>query len=34
LNKIVGAGSVIMEQKFVRNGGVCGHIEDIVVDKD
>ena len=33
LNKIVGSGSVIMEQKFARNTGVCGHIEDIVVDK-
>ena len=31
--KIIGAGSVIIESKFVRNLGLCGHIEDIVVDK-
>ena len=31
--RIVGAGSLIVEKKFVRNLGICGHIEDIVVDK-
>ena len=31
--KIVGAGSLIVEKKFVRNLGICGHIEDIVVDQ-
>ena len=30
---IVGAGSLIIEKKFIRNTGDCGHIEDIVVDK-
>jgi len=30
---IVGAGTVFMEQKFTRNLGIVGHIEDIVVDK-
>ena len=30
---IIGAGSVILELKFIRNTGICGHIEDIVVDK-
>jgi glucosamine-phosphate N-acetyltransferase len=29
---IVGAGTVIIEQKFIRNMGKIGHIEDIVVD--
>ena len=29
--KIIGAGSLILEQKFIRSLGVCGHIEDIVV---
>ena len=33
LGTIVGAGSVIIEMKFIRNTGLCGHIEDIVVDK-
>ena len=32
--RIAGAGSVIIEKKFVRNLGLCGHIEDIVVDKN
>ena len=31
--KIIGAGTLIMESKFIRNLGVAGHIEDIVVDK-
>lgn len=31
-NKIVGAGTVIVERKFIRNLGKIGHIEDIVVD--
>lgn len=30
---IVGAGTVALEQKFIHNCGVVGHIEDIVVDK-
>ena len=30
---IVGTGTVFMEQKFTRNLGKVGHIEDIVVDK-
>ena len=32
-DKIVGAGTVFTEQKFIRNLGKVGHIEDIVVDK-
>ena len=31
--RIIGAGSVILESKFIRNLGLSGHIEDIVVDK-
>ena len=31
--EIVGVGSVIIERKFLRNLGLCGHIEDIAVDK-
>jgi len=30
---IVGAGTVFLEQKFIRKLGKVGHIEDIVVDK-
>lgn len=30
-NQIVGAGTLLLEQKFIRSGGLCGHIEDIVV---
>ena len=31
--KIVGAGSLVIEKKFIRDLGTCGHVEDIVVDK-
>ncbi|KYQ91353.1 glucosamine 6-phosphate N-acetyltransferase [Tieghemostelium lacteum] len=31
--KIVAAGSLIVEKKFIRGVTSCGHIEDIVVDK-
>ena len=31
--KIIGAGSVIVEKKFIHDMGIVGHIEDIVVDK-
>ena len=30
--KIVAAGTLLLEKKFIRNCGQCGHIEDIVVD--
>lgn len=33
-NIIVSTGTLLVEQKFVHNGGKCGHIEDIVVHKD
>lgn len=32
--KIVGAASIIIEQKFIHNGGKVGHIEDVVVAKE
>ncbi|KAF9043123.1 glucosamine 6-phosphate N-acetyltransferase [Panaeolus papilionaceus] len=33
-DSIVGVGTVFMEQKFTRNLGRVGHIEDIAVDKN
>merc|ERR1711959_512771 len=33
-SKVVAAGSVILEKKFIRNTGIVGHIEDIVVGAD
>jgi len=32
--KIVGATTLIIESKFIHNGGKVGHIEDVVVDKE
>lgn len=32
-NHIAAAGTLLVELKFLRGGGLCGHIEDIVVDK-
>ena len=31
--KIVGSTTLIIESKFIHNGGLVGHIEDVVVDK-
>lgn len=31
---VIGTGSIFIEQKFLRNGGIVGHIEDVVVDKE
>ena len=33
-NKIVGAGTIIVEKKILRGLGKIGHIEDIVVDSN
>eukprot|EP01114_Cavostelium_apophysatum_P011521 TRINITY_DN2581_c0_g1_i2.p1 TRINITY_DN2581_c0_g1~~TRINITY_DN2581_c0_g1_i2.p1 ORF type:complete len:221 (+),score=36.22 TRINITY_DN2581_c0_g1_i2:283-945(+) len=31
-NRIVAAGTLLVERKFIHEGGTCGHVEDIVVD--
>ena len=30
--RVVASGTLVLERKFTRNCGVCGHIEDVVVD--
>ena len=32
--KIVGSTTLLIEQKFIHQGGLVGHIEDVVVDKN
>jgi len=32
--KVVGTTTLLIEQKFIHNGGLVGHIEDVVVDKN
>jgi len=32
--KIVGATTLLIELKFIHGGGLVGHIEDVVVDKN
>ena len=32
--KVVGAATLLLEPKFIHNGGIVGHIEDVVVDKN
>jgi len=29
--KVIGTGTLLLELKFIRNLGTCGHIEDIVI---
>lgn len=32
--RIVGSATLLIETKFIHNGGKVGHIEDVVVDKE
>jgi len=32
--KIVGATTLLIEPKFIHNGGLVGHIEDVVIEKN
>jgi len=32
--KVIGATTLLIEQKFIHNGGLVGHIEDVVVEKN
>jgi len=32
--KVVGSTTLLIESKFIHNGGLVGHIEDVVVDKE
>ncbi len=33
-SKIIGSASILIEQKFIHDGGKVGHIEDVVVTKE
>ena len=33
-NEIVGSTTLLIEQKFIHDGGLVGHIEDVVVRKE
>ena len=33
-NKVVGSITMLIEPKFIHDGGLVGHIEDVVVSKD
>lgn len=33
-DKVVGTASLLIEQKFIRQGGRVGHIEDVAIHKD
>ncbi|AFS80452.1 N-acetyltransferase GCN5 [Candidatus Nitrosopumilus koreensis AR1] len=32
--RVVGSTTLLIEQKFIHKGGLVGHIEDVVVDKN
>ena len=33
-NRVIGATTLLIEQKFIHDGGKVGHIEDVVVSKE
>ncbi len=33
-DKIIGSTTLLIEQKFIHDGGLVGHIEDVVVSKE
>lgn len=33
-SKVIGAATIFVEPKFIHNGGMVGHIEDVVVSKE
>lgn len=33
-DQVVGTGSILIEGKFIHNGGFVGHLEDICIDKN
>ncbi|HSD04759.1 MAG TPA: GNAT family N-acetyltransferase, partial [Nitrosopumilaceae archaeon] len=33
-SKVIGATTLLIEQKFIHKGGLVGHIEDVVVRKE
>lgn len=33
-SKVVGAATIIIEQKFIHDGGKAGHVEDVAVAKE
>jgi glucosamine-phosphate N-acetyltransferase len=32
-SKVIGSASILIEQKFIHDGGKVGHIEDVVIEK-
>ena len=32
--RVVAAATLLLEYKFIHNAGKCGHVEDVVVDKN
>ena len=33
-SKVIGTATLLLEQKFIHNGSMVGHIEDVVVSKE
>lgn len=32
--KVIGTATLVIERKFIRRGGLCGHVEDVAVHPD